>query len=290
MATLGQFLGEILQRAGVDVMQPQYADVLSLTGQIPDDAANTVLQNLVSTQQAKTNPDLKRYYFAQAYDGIDQTLRDQMTKHQFDEASMSELNAEKSTGKRVGMFADRVAQKYSAQGEQAAQQALQQHQGKLDELNGQLTGLQQKYDTDIAAEKQRSNSTIANHMLKQTVQQQPLAVNLDPQTLINLITQKLQELGATISVDEQGELQLVSTADGTPWQGADGTTPTGVNDMVAKVLADSKLLKVSGGGGKTKPQAQPADDPANPTAVKTQQPQNSKYIAALQASIKADQQ
>ncbi len=288
MATIGQFLGELLKRAGVDVMQPQYADVLSLTGSIPDDAANAVMQNLVSADSAKTNPDLKRYYFAQAYDGIDQTLKDQMAKHEFDEDSVNQLSAEKSTGKRVGLFADKLAQKYTGKVEQATQQGAQQSQGKIDELSGQLTGLQQKYDTDLADVKTRANTTIANTHLKSMVKTKPLAVDLDSQTIINMITKKLEELGAIITVLDDGELQLVSIADGTPWEGAEDKTSS-VDDMVAKVLADSKLLKVSGGSAKA-PKAQPGEATANPAAVTTKPAANSKYIADLQASIKADQQ
>lgn len=222
-----------------------------LTADIPDDIADKLDNSLLTIAAATNNhPDVKKVYFAQAYDGLDAERKGIQTELALPEDVVREIeSAGGSTKKMVALV-----KKIKELGDKAAPVDTKKHADAIAELNGKLaeeirkqTELKTSFDNQLQKIKVQTKlgTLLSGH--------KTVFDDLDPtakQAAIDaIITKNLTDSDAYFTFDEKGNLSLMKK-DGTNVFGDNHTLVT-PQSFIDKSL--SKILKVTGKPGDTPP-------------------------------------
>jgi hypothetical protein len=243
-----------------------------------DDTLVTALDNgLLSIEAAKNNhPDIKKKYFADAYDGMDKQLLALVAADTFDQADVEEIKAEKSTSKKAELIVTKL--KAAAKSAKGADK---------EEINRQLATAHEearKAKEDVTTAKAEGEQKLKGLELKfakraelgkyKTIYDDlPVAAKIA--AMEALIDNALQDKNAELKTDEYGNLQLVSK---------DGSNVFGENhiQLTPQSLLDktfAPILKVS---GPPKPAAT-----NRPTTVPTDPKPGERHLEATNDFIKS---
>lgn len=234
-----EFVKKILAKAGV-------THTADIGDELPDDIA-TQADNALLTIAAATNnhPDVKKVYFAQAYNGLDAEIKGLITEFGLSDEVKAEIEAAGGSTKKAVTLARKIKE-LSEKSQPADKDASKK-------LNDQITELNKKLAQEI--EKQTALKTDYENQLKGIKIQTKLSGmlgayktvydDLPPvakEAAINaLVTQALSESDANFTFDEKGNLVL-QKKDGSNLFGDNHTqvTPQAFLDKTV-----SKILKVS---------------------------------------------
>lgn len=267
--TASDLLKKLLAKAGV-----QYDG--DLTQEIPDEIA-TSLDNQLLTIAAATNnhPEVKKVYFAQAYNGIDAEIKSLIAEFGLTEEIVREIEAAGGSTKKMVTLARKVKEL----GDKAAPVDTKKHADEIKALNDKLaaeitkqTTLKSEYDNKL------KGIEIKNKLSGKLGGYKTVYDELDPvakEAAINALLDKaLQDSDAVFTFDEKGNLSVVKK-DGTNLFGDNHTLIT-PDSFIDKSL--SKILKVT---EPTRPSNTP--NPAVPLPGAQNQP-NTALAAALAES------
>lgn len=234
------FVSGLLKKAGITFEG-------EVNGELPDDVATQLDNSLLTIKAATSNhPDVKKVYFAQAYNGLDAELKTIMDELALEEGIKSELNAEQSTTKRTIALIRKIKELSSKKDET-------QDAGKAAKLQQEIVDLHAKLKTEQENVKKVQGDY--ENKLKQIQIQTKLSGilsqyktmfdDLEPdakEAAINaLLSKSLQDSEAEFTFDEKGSLSLIRK-DGTNLFG-DNHTPLTPQSFIDKSL--SKILKVT---------------------------------------------
>ena len=252
---IGELLNNLAQKAGVKsdsedlkslLASPELANI-----KVPDDLVSTIDKGLLSIDAAKNNhPDIKKKYFADAYDGMDKQLLQLIESDTFDQADLDEIKSERSTSKKAELIISKLkTAKTNAKG------------ADKDEINRQLTVAHEaarlaKAETESV--KNEYEGKIKNIHLQSAIKTvfgnyktiyDELPAEIRTATMEAIISKSLQDKNAELRTDEHGNLQLLAK---------DGSNVFGSNhvQLTPQSFLDQSfapILKVSG----SKPAAQP---------------------------------
>lgn len=275
----GTWISELADIAGYD--KSKLVDLLSVNAQIPDDLVSQISSSLMTLDTAKNNPDLKKYFHAQALNGIDAELRNVLSEIELPDEEKQGIESETSTYKKVSKSLRTIAALKDAKANANTKAEKNELQKEIDRLNdevkqakGLLTQKEQEYN-------QKLDSTLTQYQIDNILAGKNYAFADLPkevvtQTAKTLLNSTLSQKGLQI-VRDNDKLKLVR-ADAPDLDYRENNTPIHVADFVDRVLAENKMLKVS--------EAQPNTPVANPTTVTPPQA-NSAYESALQANAAA---
>lgn len=265
---IGELINNLAQKAG---MQPDNADLKTLLASpelasinVPDALVTTLDSGLLSLEAAKNNhPDVKKKYFADAYDGIDKQLMALIANDTFDQSDVDEISREKSTSKKQELIISKLKtaaksakgadkdeiNRQIAAAHEAARLAKQEVENVKSEYEGKISKIQLQAAT---------KAIFGNY--KTIYDDLPPAIKTA--TMEALIMQGLQDKNAELKTDEHGNLTLVSK---------DGSNVFGENhvQLTPQSFLDktfAPILKVS---GPTQPAAPQTRQPATTAATTT---------------------
>lgn len=282
MPLIGELINNLAQKAGVAADNADLKSLLSSPElaaiQVPDALVTTLENGLLSIEAAKNNhPDVKKKYFADAYDGIDKQLMALIATDTFDAADVEEIKNEKSTSKKQELIISKLkAAKATAKGADkdeinrqlaAAHEAARLAKEEVTKVRGEYEGKIKDIQLQAAIK-----AVFGNY--KTIYDELPPAVKTA--TLEAIIKQGLQDKKAELKTDEHGNLQLVSQ-DGTSNVFGDNHVQLTPQSFLDKTFAP--ILKVS---GPPKPAAQPTRQPVNVpanTAVEQSLEANAAHIS-----------
>lgn len=246
--TIGELFNNLAQKAGIASDDAKLKSLLAspeLAAINVDETIVTGIENgLLSIDAAKNNhPDIKKKYFADAYDGMDKQLVALVASDTFDQADLDEIKAEKSTSKKAELIVTKLkAAKATAKGTdkdainaqlQAAHEAAKLAKAEVETVKNTYEGKIKDIQLKAAIK-----AVFGNY--KTIYDELPPAVRTA--TMEAIIMQGLQDKNAELKTDEHGNLQLVQK-DGSNVFGENHVqlTPTSFLD---KTFAP--ILKVSG--------------------------------------------
>jgi len=241
-----------------------------LSAEIPDEIATSLDNNLLTIAAATNNhPQVKRVYFAQAYNGLDAEIESLASEFGLDETAIGELKGEQSSTKRAVALARKIKELESKK--------VGADAGKANTLQTQITDLHSKL-----AEEHRKQSE-----LKTTYEKQIKGIHIESKldnllsgyktvydelpsdakqaAVRSLLSKSLQDSDAEFTFDERGNLSLIKK-DGTNLFG-DNHTQFTPQSFIDKSL--SKILKVSepAGNGNIQPTKVPGAQNTTNTAL-----------------------
>lgn len=217
---IGQVFNELALKAGIAADNPALKSLLASPElaniQVPNELITGIDNGLLSIEAAKNNhPDVKKKYFADAYDGIDKQLMNLVATDTFDQADIDEIKQEKSTSKKQELIVSKLkALAKSAKGADkeeinrqiaAAHEAARLAKAEVETVKSSYEGKIKDIQLKAAIK-----SVFGNY--KTIYDELPPAVRTA--TLEAIIMQGLQDKNAELRTDESGALQLVSK-DGT---------------------------------------------------------------------------
>jgi hypothetical protein len=150
MANIAELLADLAKRSGVPEDHEGLKPLLSITATIPDDVYEQINSAFMTIEGAKQNLEVKNYFTAQFADRIDKKIPQFLQAFGIDENDVAEVEAIKSTGKKLdAAFAklaaakkaleevktgDTEAEKKAAQRLQMAEAALQEAKQNAEKL------------------------------------------------------------------------------------------------------------------------------------------------------------
>lgn len=283
----GDFLNTMAAKLGAQ-QNPHLVSLLAnnqLTqAEIHDDLANLLNTGLMSLDGAKNNSDVQNHFKPIILKGVDERL-DAIAKQFGFEA---EIAAEKSTYKRAEIIASKMQSLIDAEKNKNGQPSEKENQ-----LNQQLQQLQSQLQTAIAAKdgeiaqlKQAHESQLLSMLIDAELGDKPYANdsiprNVNVMTARNLVDAMLKEKGI-VAINDSGTLRLKQAANPTLDYMDEGFKPVSYSSFADKVLADSKMLRVST-AGKQQPTQQPTQKVIDTQPVTPQIPQS--FAASIGNSI-----
>ncbi len=140
---LGDLLNNLAVQSGTPADNEALKKVLSnvqvMDYDVPDEITQKISTSLLTTEAAKSNPELKKHFHAQSMNGLDKTINDSIVEFQLSDDAKAEILAETSSTKRAVLFAKKVKEL-----EASKAGAIE---GKKSELTAQINSL----NTEIAA-------------------------------------------------------------------------------------------------------------------------------------------
>ena len=245
---IGQVFNELALKAGILADNPALKSLLAspelATIQVPDELITGIDNGLLSLDAAKNNhPDIKKKYFADAYDGMDKQLLALVATDTFDQADIDEIKAEKSTSKKAELIISKLkAAKANAKGadKDAINLQLQQAHAAAKSAKDEVESVKSTYEGKIKDIQLKAAIKAVFGNYKTIYDELPQAVRTA--TMEAIIMQGLQDKNAELKTDEQGNLQLISK---------DGSNVFGENhvQLTPQSFLDktfAPILKVSG--------------------------------------------
>ena len=249
----GEFLNTMAAKLGAQ-QNPHLVSLLAnnqLTqAEIHDDLANLLNTGLMSLDGAKNNSDVQNHFKPIILKGVDERLDAIAKQFGFE----TELAAEKSTYKRAEIIASKMQSLIDAEKNKNGQPSEKENQ-----LNQQLQQLQSQLQTAIAAKdgeiaqlKQAHESQLLSMLIDAELGDKPYANdaiprNVNVMTARNLVDAMLKEKGV-VAINDNGTLRLKQAANPTLDYMDEGFKPVSYSSFADKVLADSKMLRVSTAG------------------------------------------
>lgn len=282
--TLAEFIQELSERVQIDaadeqlkalVMNPALSNV-----QVPSNVAASVQQRLMTENEAKINPVVKKHFTGTALSTVDSKIKDLLDEFSFDEETKASILTEQSTYNRIPMLAKAIAdakdRSITATG--GEKKALVD---KINELQNLLNAEKEARKSDINNVNSQWESKLTEKELYAMFSGYNYALDLDKDVTIStakgLWEKKLKERGGKYVFTNDGLKLVNAEAPDLPFTIDNKTVD--VKSFTENVLAEAKLLKVQG-------QA-PATPTQTPTPTPTVQVSKPTAPAAKSAISKA---
>ena len=265
--TLAEFIQELSERVQIDaadeqlkalVMNPALSNV-----QVPSSVAASVQQRLMTENEAKINPVVKKHFTGTALSTVDSKIKDLLDEFSFDDETKTSILTEQSTYNRIPMLAKAIAdakdRSISATG--GEKKALVD---KITELQNLLNAEKEGRKSDIFNVNSQWESKLTEKELYAMFSGYNYALDLDKDVTIStakgLWEKKLKERGGKYVFTNDGLKLVNAEAPDLPFTIDNKTVD--VKSFTENVLAEAKLLKVQG------------QAPASPTNTPTPAPIN----------------
>jgi hypothetical protein len=254
---LGTLLTSLAKKAGIDVTQKEFVDILATDVDIPDAIATKIDTGLMDLQAAKVHPDINKHIRAEAYNAIDKKISDILTEYGVEGAD--DILNEKNTFEKIPKLSAAIkameAKKATSKG---AEKDVYEKQ--IGELNNQLKDLKKSLtDKETEFKNARENDLTEFETHKKLLGKNydlptELDADLKVQTADAAVKKELQKKGFKLVRDAESGLLKVVNKDNMPAYNEKNEL-IDADSFIDGALAQNKLLKVNdqsqGGGGNT---------------------------------------
>jgi hypothetical protein len=245
------FLKSLAAKAGANVedeaLKTAFAAV-NADAELPDELVTAIDNGLLSVANAKNNhPEIKKHYFAQAYNGLDKELDDFIAEEKLPEEMVAAIKAEQSSTKRAKLVALKIKD-LQQQKANAGKSDKEELNNQIAVLNKELRDIKDKEQAIHADYKKQIQEVKMGHVLGGLLGSYKTVFDeLDPATkeitLKSIINKNLGIKKAQLSLDESGNLALIG-ADGANVFG-DDHRPLTPKAFLDSIMANEKILKVT---------------------------------------------
>lgn len=220
MPTIGEVFNELAIKAGISQDDENLKGLLSAPElakiEAPAELVESMSKGLLSIEAAKNNhPDIKKKYFADAYDGMDKQIMALVSEFHsegiFDDETVNEIKREQSTSKKQALTMAKLKEARSSATSQKDKDAIN------DQIKGFHDQLRQK-DAEITQVKKEAEDRVKNYIKKTLLTEQfggyktiydELPADVKRTTLEALINKALQDNSAKLDVNENEQLVLI---------------------------------------------------------------------------------
>jgi hypothetical protein len=259
---LGDFLKELLTKAGVDLSKDELKKVLEIGEEIPDDVAEMASKALIAVKNAHENPDVAKAAKAGFLNAVDKKILEALEESELE--ADDDFKNERNTYNKIAMIT-KLAKAAGEKKSKAAPGDKSEWAEKEKGYQKQLADLKKEVEDQKATfDTTRRNDEISFDLReilggKAYALPKDMAPKLKTKLAMDTIQAELASKGLSITKNEQGQLTII-TKDGTPAY-SDTHVALEPNTFIDAVLAQNKLLVIS---GKEKPGPGDKDFVPNP--------------------------
>lgn len=274
---LAEFIQNIADRIGIDNADEQLKQIVTNPAlssiAVPSSISSGVQGKLMTEDEAKYNPTIKKHFTATALNAVDLKIKDVIDSYEFDEDVKTSIMSEQSSYNRIGLLAKAI----SDARDRAISATGGEKKALLDKINELTTLYNSEKDSrrkDIESVNAQWQQQLTDKELNSMFTGYDYALDLDREVTIstarNLWEKKLKEKGGKYVYDQTGLKLVNNDAPDLPF--TIDNKPVDIRNFTESVLADAKLLKVKGGVAPTQGQPVPTPLPNKPVlpAAKTQ--------------------
>ena len=286
--TLAEYIQSLSERVGIDnadeslkqiVTNPAISQIM-----VPPAIVNQTNSKLMTEDEAKINPMIKKHFTGTALNTIDLKIKEVLESYDFDDETRTEILAEASTYNRIPLLAKAIAD--------ARQKAISATGGekkalldKVNELQGLLNQERDARKQDVEKINSNWQSQLTDKELQAMFSGYDYALDLDKDVTIatarNLWEKKLREKGGKYVYTNDGIKLVSNDAPDLPF--TIDNKAVDVRTFTEGVLAEARMLKVNKAPA---PSPAPIQTPApmgqRPTAPAAKN-QTSKALADFRA-------
>lgn len=267
MATVGEFIAQQLESAGIDITTDEVKPLLGITVAMPEGYTDKVRSALMPIDAAKSNKDVKNHILNQFIRGVDQSINSKLeglglSKEQIDEIYKSE------EGKNLTGRMELMLEKIDNIHKEAAKASGKKPSEEIEAFKRNEQALRdeiQKIKNDWANETQTLRSTFENEKIndakareflgKKWSENYPENIRMD---LANIaLNKKLEEAGAKVVLDG-GKLKLVPVDNPEADYFDKSNKKVSFTEFTDALMSENKFTAVTPPGGQ---------NAANPTVV-----------------------
>lgn len=226
--------------------------------EVDEDLSKMLTASRISMDAAKANPDLKKHFRKEVYDGLDAEILRTMGELELPDEVKTEINGESSHYKKVSLLTKKVKEIESKK-VGATTVDKDKFNEQINALNTQIAAAKGAFNTEkeqllAGFENERIDMTM-NTMLSAFTYATPKEVPMDVNVTMGktIVNGELSKKGLKI-VKKDGVMKL-QTSEGTDY--FENNVAPSLNDFVQKSLANAKILSASKG----------TDTPATPAHV-----------------------
>lgn len=281
----GEVIQLIANKSGIDTSE--LTDLFQVKADVSEETFTKIensLNQLVSLQDAKNNTDLHKHFKALSLNPFDKLLNEVLESGAIDEDAVNELRSNPNTYDRAKKLISKISE---AKPQGKADKDIEPLKAKIAELNNQVLKQREEYETKIQSIADENKTSLINYQIDSLLSSKEFA-NSDLPKEVNILTAKtllekeLRDKNAKVVLGEKG-LKLVN-AETPELDFTDSNKTIGFEDLVTKVLANNRLLKVSQGVTppvQTPQSIQITPDVSNPAAIA-----NAERLARLEEATK----
>lgn len=264
MPKLKAFLSHIAKKAGVDPAADNFKTFFEGLPDVdvPDDLNTNIDNSLLSITDAKNNhQDIRNHYTAQALSSVDSTIKNLMDETGLDDAAKAEINAERSSFKKIELITKKIAdlesKKHNNKGT-ATQQEIDRLQEQLRIEKANIVSLKQQHEAE-----QLQNKILAKRRALIAKGQFPTKFDdLEDEVrylaIEPILENELASQGAKWALDQNGNLTILKN-DGSTFY-SDNHQAVVPKSFVESTLTRNKIIAPLqtppiGAGGKPTPPA-----------------------------------
>lgn len=147
---IGTLIANLGKKAGLDMSDAKFADVLAIATELPDDVSTALEQKLIPIDDAHTNGIVRGKIHKEIYDGFDSKVLEMVNEFELDDASKAEIKSIEKTTDKYKATLKKVKELEAKKADASKNTDKSALQTKIDELNGQLSTLKTTYEKQIA--------------------------------------------------------------------------------------------------------------------------------------------
>lgn len=245
---IGELFVELLIKVGLDPLDKQYADAISIQTEMPETVVES-FKGLMTLEGAKNNISVKNHYTHAAYNPLDNELHSRMDMFGFSDEQKAIVMAEKSTGKKQQLFLNLVDGEFKKAKSSKDPEDLAKFKKEREETMALLA----KKDDDIKALASSKDNELNDYILG-AIQDAEFGkhnwsslydVNDRGILAKNALNTYLEQNGAKLVLDENKKAKLVKKDNPELEYFDNSNKKITFTELVPRILAEKKYLGVS---------------------------------------------
>jgi hypothetical protein len=233
---------DLAKSAGLDLTKPEFAPILAIASEIPDDKA------VMTLEVAKQHPEVIKHWKANFFNGVDTKINELASEYAFEPTEMEALKQEKDSYKRMKLLTQFTKAKTEKGFEGLSKTDKAQLVKEIEKLNADIVAVKEAAKKEVAESKAKIDDEITNYAFESSLRGRPYALKEIPEEInINtskgLIEKYMREKGAKlVRVGNELKLKNATTPD---VDYIEDNKPVQYGELVNKILANNKLIAVT---------------------------------------------
>lgn len=288
--TAGEFIAKLASMAGMSPTDPDLVSILSSSEfsnyRLPEGMTSKINSSLLTVDSARNNEGLRRHYHAEILNGLDNNIENTLEKYSIDGDIAESIRSEKKTTEKYNRLIEKLNDVYAKKASATSQGDKADLEKEISRLNSQIKELNDKVKTAPVERDAFWTERLKGKAIQNMLQSYKFAGenNIPKDVLIEtasvLLNRKLNESKVKLEYNPDSDSIGLKTESGMDFY--KDNSPVSFKSFADAVLAESKLLDVTGATAPTSAAAQPTPAPRQTIisgAGKTQDA--SKFFAAL---------
>lgn len=288
--TAGEFIAKLASMAGMSPTDPDLVSILSSSEfsnyRLPEGMTSKINSSLLTVDSARNNEGLRRHYHAEILNGLDNNIENTLEKYSIDGDIAESIRSEKKTTEKYNRLIEKLNDVYAKKASATSQGDKADLEKEISRLNSQIKELNDKVKTAPVERDAFWTERLKGKAIQNMLQSYKFAGenNIPKDVLIEtasvLLNRKLNESKVKLEYNPDSDSIGLKTESGMDFY--KDNSPVSFKSFADAVLAESKLLDVTGATAPTSTAAQPTPAPRQTIisgAGKTQDA--SKFFAAL---------